>query len=261
MSTVYRTWLPRNAILDKTLEEKCVNIANDWSEKWLTGQPHISVSIQTTAAKKNVLTGVAVWQNSNQSITAILSHSGQYSIAETMLGFNIPREKVSQRDSMLLDKLVAKCIGDLHEGFTKLFSLSDFITRVDSKSVTLNADIDNYTLAFMLGPKEPLLEFYVSSHLMAAARKSDIKSIVTTAKLGNRNSAIEKQMVSLGALVGRSKINISDLKELSSGDVLILDADVGSPLNMTLNHHIVSDMVCELGQNGKDINLNIKQIE
>ncbi|GHG85340.1 flagellar motor switch protein FliN [Pseudodonghicola xiamenensis] len=78
-------------------------------------------------------------------------------------------------------------------------------------------------------------------HGAAAAEKTSLKDVAVAAAAGGRNvDALLNVRLDVRVVLGRSRMPISELLELSKGAVIELDRKVGEPVDIMINDRLVA---------------------
>lgn len=209
-----KPWLPDGATDPAHVAGLLEGALADWSRRWLKSeQAGAAPSFQDDWPGS----GPAKWRSIPGAASVALPSNAQTAIASAMLGCAIPPSSIQANDRTILEGLAVTAIDDL------LMRLASLIGTTASKPIDEPINLDDsqtWEVSFRSGKRAFKLALtkeaqvrIVKAHLAPAAKP----------RLAKVDRALGKQDIGVSAELGRSTITLSDLRELGTGDVIVLD--------------------------------------
>ena len=252
-----RPWLPRNALRDETIVASTAERADKWAIRWFGEAVAANVRKGASIGHVKMACDTVCWESSCQGLVLATDAPGRVRIVSAMLGVKTAWLKLTEADLELFDELAAPCIEDLLGGLAELFQTGPRTGMAPPNRIVENAL--SFSLGF--GSATPAIDIFVHEHLAVAARKATISGGRPAPVLGQRNEAIARQTVQIGAKLGVGQVGLSELCTLACGDVLVLDRAFGDRLALTVNGEAKPDTGCELHQDGAVLKLRVAHLE
>lgn len=256
----YQKWLPHNAILDGKLEKIFQDVEERWAAKWFSGSTNFSAQLVSELGDEYIYETASIWKNEIEDISVAIKASSIPVLAQNLLNQDFSLANICDADELLFESLSKECMKDFQSALCKEFLLDSEFVSVNHGDVQLVAEDADYFL--MITDSTNSLEIMVTftKGFLTAARKASLGPDTSLHVLGEIEDAISKHIISLGARVGTSTINLLDIENLTNGDVIVLNNDITEPIDMTVNKTVIAGMKCRVQQDSKTNNLKIAQI-
>ena len=178
----------------------------------------------------------------------------QLTLAGWMLDLPVS-PKMNDVDRRFLRDLADACARDFLETAAGLFSVGSAPrpippTRAQHTGVRFSLSVSSAT---------KVLELHAPEHLALAARRGALPAPAPRSAPASRRDALERQSVRVGAMVGAGRVGLSDLANLSRGDVLVLDRGPGEDTALTINGEARPGTACVLEQQDAELTLRVNE--
>lgn len=214
-----RDWLPTGAFTLDAVRASMAALIAHWSDRWFL----------------NVKTEIGCVRFSNQnsrsahSLTlrgatteAELSGPGKRSLLEAALNTDLSGAVLTASDHEVLNAFASEVVKDL-------------LTIVDS---ALGDDCDQdgpkLSVAILAGGREMIEMIFPSASLVQAIKRT-VSNTPDSRKPTPRAEALKPVKLVAEGLLGRADLTLDDLRNLSIGDVVVLDAAVESTVELRLH--------------------------
>jgi flagellar motor switch/type III secretory pathway protein FliN len=259
MSLKARAWLPDDAMSDGAL---CMNLTEEavaWSQRWFGSAPGVSVRFRANADAVRSPLGAAAWESACQRLNLTLERPGQLRLAAAMLKLKQVKSKLADPDVRLLRGLADACIEDLVRRAAGVFSLKTDVRKAP-EAFSEESRTDHVWYSVSIGAIGRALDLRLDHDAVIAARKALIVGEPRSPRpLGQREEAIGRQAIRIGARIGTGSVGLEELSALARGDVLVLDSGLGGPLDLTINGAVQAGVACELQQEGSVLALRLSR--
>lgn len=216
-------WLPENALLSGAAVETIATLVQDWRTHWFESRwlspPAQWVSAEGHEAALNDDWGALISVGEGLSLRYRRDASKIAAAALVKLPGNRPT--VNAHDQELLQRAVTAIFQDLQQRLAKLARPGNDYARGKKYQLALN-DADGF----------PILWIGADETLLVQLTKEAISPTQQHPKVSSRAEAIDATSTEAAALLGRASIPYRDLRELSVGDVLVLDAKHNFPVDL-----------------------------
>ncbi|MFZ2031075.1 MAG: FliM/FliN family flagellar motor C-terminal domain-containing protein [Vitreimonas sp.] len=230
MSSAARAWLPANALADATVQTLVADCALSWAKCWLP-DPRGCVANPSKLAGITKLPQVfTCWINKEHTLAMAMDDASICKLASHMLSAPAGG-KLSVADLALYRQLAERSCSALMQDLAKLFGSEPPLGPARGAEVEVDV---KYSLQFVGGGLA--FDVFVANDLVLRARRSAAKSARPGVPLGRLSQAVESQQVSVGAVVGATKLALSELYGLAPGDVVVFDASLGDGVHLTVNN-------------------------
>lgn len=246
--TDVRSWLPKGAdtsAADAALSERVVQ----WSQHWFADAPPSSALAIVSVGDRGVRG--ADWQHCDSRVWTGIGDGGLFALGALAMGLPGSPGDRTHADVALFEKLGAECLRDLHRRLAELLAApagigwSSGAPAADTRAY--RSAIGPLTLAIALTPAS--LAQLVRARLPVPA----------AAPLASARDALAPCSLALSAMLGRCDITLADVEALAPGDVVVLDAALGAPLPLAIEHRAVPRGTCTISQQGERLFLQINQ--
>ena len=228
-SSSAKCWLPGGAVLPERIKPHLERAVAQWSAHWFVeAQAAISPAFQDDWPDAG--SGV-LWRSVPSSACLCLTATGQAGLAAAMLGASVPHGPLPESDRSVVSKLASSCAEDL-------------VSRVHMLAVPGAArppvgrdplDAGGWSwweISFGAGRRllklavDPMAMVGLVRQSLPQGPKMEIKPV---------RKALGAQPVGIAAALGSCAISLADLKQLSVGDVLVLDRPADGPVGLLVN--------------------------
>lgn len=265
MDMAFKPWLPDEALDGRAVEALLEDAVEQWSAKWFAKDRMRPTDDLFSVAPGHASSADLRFQVLDGELAVASTASGRAAIARAMLGAGNDAgkpgpdgRKLPDRkplDRKLLDRLSAACIDDFCARLGQTFKLErDARWRTDANGGAMPFD-DARECAWGLGDA-PLLLLLVAPVLEIALVRSRLPLCARPEKLPPLAAGLAGQNVSLSAFLGRCDLTVAELSGLASGDVLVLDRDLGTPLDLAVDGRVKPGR-CTVGHDRDRLSLSI----
>lgn len=201
-------WLPDEAFGDPALTGLFRGPVDAWAGEWF-----VSAKPSVQRGREAVQSGVQRFQHG--AITLAMTGPGKRRLLEAVLGVDLAQQSLTEADRHILDVLAKDVVEDLGGRLESELGAKD--VQATGRGVAISVGVRN----------DELLALYCPRHLLVPLLKKQIAPAVSRrGGLSGRMKALGAMPVTVEAVLGRADLAISELEDLSEGDVLVLDRDL-----------------------------------
>lgn len=145
-----------------------------------------------------------------------------------------------EADREFFGRVGRQCRGDLIESLNGVFGTQNW-------SAPISAARDRRAKVFVISSNafKRVLYICVTRAALVKFRKALIDNPPQLRSVVQWKSVISDLPAHIGAYIGAAKLSLSDLNDLSAGDVIVLTKQTDDALNLTVNGQIVNDKACQ----------------
>lgn len=247
MTAEIREWLPRQVFSAASMRTVLGSAVASWSSHWFLRHT-ASISSDVSMADGGVIappeTGNAACIK-GRLVEAMLTGRGRRILLEAALALDVSAQPQTECDSELLDLLSARVIEDLVKRLDE--ALPDKETSSAGSQIHIAIAIGRSDVAVVRFPSATIIP----------ALKSQWKKGPRNQKLRSVGDAIKTHKVSVGALLGHVDVALNELKELTPGDILIMDKGLNEPVDLRLSGSAQRIGRGKLGRNGDRVSVQL----
>lgn len=237
-------WLPDCAVTGDHALTTVTDCMSRWNDDWFAKKPLAAAPDWRRAGA----TAGLVFAGRGNGIVIRYRPDPDWSLAGLLLGKKLHAKDVrSKRDSLLLEALVKKALADLLERLTKALPKGG------------EGDEPAFELPMKTQRGNELIVVSISRAILTDLALEKCPPPRPLGRPARRAEALADQTVRMSALVGRSKLELVDLLEISVGDVLILDRMLGSPMDVMVENRVRGKDSAMLSQDGESLSLSIER--
>jgi hypothetical protein len=248
-----RAWLPANAVRDTVLACALESQAQLWAGRWFSSAKPISVRTNETKGRVGVASEAMCWSSPGGDLFLAMAPTAHVVIGGGMLDIDAAAHKLSANDHAMLRNLAALCVRDLLSSIGSWLDLAPDIETTSARETHAK-----FRHAISLGSASQVLELFLDEDVAITARK---KLAPATAAAGtplcSRESAVSRQTIQVGALVGLGHLGVGDLRTLKHGDVLVLDRGPEDELGLAIDGVRQVHAACSITQDGDHLKMRI----
>jgi flagellar motor switch/type III secretory pathway protein FliN len=185
------------------------------------------------------------------------SEAALLSLAGLMLDRRIDPPALTPADRSLVERLWTGCIEDLCKRLSETLRLPP-ASRWQLERSPAPPPVGAHSCYIGTGPRDPLIQLSVDWETMVALTKASIPFGQKPVRLQPLAAALAKQPIAVSALVGRCELTLADLAGLGEGDVVVLDRDLGLPLELAVGGEVKSGR-CEVVEADERLSLKITE--
>lgn len=266
MKQKHSSWLPRSAIDHKKVRNSINCCINTWCADWfvesLWGIKEYKKPLKNiNVSKGKKLQHINSKNNQNifrfahpQGLSLTISEDGLLSIARAMLAKQLDYKNIRSNDLSLIKQIAQESLNNLHTRLGVLFSLAES----DWKLVSNNSNI-SFSTEVTDNNYNKMLTIEVPHELLVSLIKSLAPKPRSPKPCDSFNSVVCEHMISLSADIGNTKLNISEIKGLSIGDIISFETKTDSYLDINVSDKVKIQDVAELKFNENNMYLEIKR--
>ena len=213
MTVSFHHWLPKDAFTEERILQVLANSVAAWSANWFA-RARVAVS--------------EISQDSHAALTTErrfaleMSLDGKRRLLNALLDVDLSRESGREGDSRVLSALAVHVVEDLGERIDALLSVD--AAGSSGRVINVGLAIEGWAIVTLLIAEEALVPL-IKAGIEAAAPQCPVSS---------REAALGRTRLVAHAVLGRTELGLSDLKELNAGDVLVLDRGLSEPVELLL---------------------------
>lgn len=252
MTTTTHAWLPPIAIFDGGVSRRFDELLQTWRRQWFPAP--ITLTSKATAAPISGIHRGEHWRTQCGNLAFAADQQRRIRLASAVLGFNKTWRKSDSRDAAFLSRLAQEAVADFAAGLASLFQNKPSLEKIEGTT-------DSLPIAMSFGVSNgagKLFDISVSWEAAVAARKSLTPPARATLPLQSRHAAIASQQIRIGGYVGSGRVELSDLRALAPGDILVLDRAIGDEFNVTINGRTAAQADYEIKRDGAGLVLQFK---
>lgn len=261
MIKAYNDWLPRGALQDGALEAFLTEHLSMWSQSWFGAACECSVNGDAKVDSFEEASS-AYWASGSEDLSVIVATSeAAHKIGRHLLKVGSDEKTLSQNDLIFVSALSAKSGKDLRN---KIIELLESLTH--SNVLPSNHDeCPNYENGIFyklcISGTDAEYGVFLSSSFAALFRKAILpKHIVSKRPQSVSDLALEQDVI-IGAKIGTANIQYRELKELSEGDVIVLNSALTNQIPVRINNVCARDFSCKVISNDDIDALKLSQFQ
>lgn len=241
-----RSWLPEMALEGSVADRGVADAARQWSAKWFANaavQPRGGFAVDATGDLANV-----EWLVLDDDIAVAVPASSRLALAVLMTGAPADAGIAGATDGRVVDELARTCVDDLLRRLIQLFRLPDGARWArcaagERPTIAAPRGCDLFD-----GDGSPLLRILVATELLIEFVKAGLPPLPKQAPLAPLSAGLAAQRVAVSAFVGRCRLTLADIAGLGPGDVVVLDRDAGSAVELAVDGAPTLDARCSVEQ-------------
>lgn len=233
----YREWLPENALFDGKLEDAFNENATTGLAHWFLQPLQLTIFVSRSFRQRDSAEPIVCWTSPTEPISVVLDDKGWRLLIGEFLAIPVGKKKVMEQDRKVGNQLVDKFMRDVCRLGQDFFELDELQWSMDRQRGEPNlAEGGAFFFSLIWGDGTPLCHFVVNEKLVVRARRR-LSGMPKPENIDIHPIArgLDHQCIKVGALTGRAELLLSDLEDLSVGDVVVLDQPLSSPLVGTVN--------------------------
>ncbi len=220
------SWLPDSALTDARTCEPAARCLGEWADDWLHGRV-LAVPPRWEKAERGLSDAGYEAIGDGAGYRLSMRSDGELELASALLGKDLGERSLRTKgDRLAIRKLTDAAIDDLVRRVGQVFG-----TREDDP-------LGECTFALPVSCFEPipLFRLEAAQGLLSRMARQWAGSPRPLSVPQDRFAALHDQPVRLSALVGRSRLRLSDVESLGIGDVLTLETPVDGQLDACIEH-------------------------
>ncbi len=216
----FEYWLPQEAYSVALVDKAICGPMVEWSEAWFVGAVASVSNVRTIGAAEEAATQLDL-KIGGLHAALVVSGAAKRNLFGASLGVDPSRQTSSETDTRLLDAFARKIGQNLLNMLDAIFSRNPNGVGKVKVAITLS-----------IGSRE-ILDIIVPDHLLVPVLKAGLGSTRRPAPLtGRRTDALRRTKLVARAVLGYADLSLSEVRELCTGDVLILDRTLEDPIEL-----------------------------
>lgn len=249
-ATLARKWFPDGAFGSKPTKI-VADLVSDWSARWLTAS---SAHIIPLAANIGSKLKDPTWLGYEGSACLGFDEAATSAIASGLLAHPVPDGAMPAPDRFVVDGLVRRALDDLLDSLMKAAGEASLdAPRLSSATPAANADWVRWSVGIGNNPR--LFSLGCSQQLLAELGYQSAPP-VPQPPLTSIEQGLKRQRVEIGTFLGASTISLAKVKQMTVGDVMLLNRHIDDDLALTLCGQPTS-RPCKLGEDERGAILEI----
>jgi flagellar motor switch/type III secretory pathway protein FliN len=222
VTTECREWLPEGFISAGRLEAACAATLDLWQERWISAKIG-QLTVKDCQADRP---GRAVWTSlyDTAALTLALNEPARDALWNALVGPVPEQAELTLPDRSVLEGLAKAAIEDLGK----------HLSRLGGADGTVAGSVRAFDVS---AAGKPLLRLQAKEDWVARVLRSGIVPTQASKRpLEPLTSALALCRVAVDVELGSAQVEMAELGGLAVGDVIVLDATVGAPLDLRLAH-------------------------
>lgn len=213
-SSAVSAWLPSSALTPHHFEAEMTRIVSEWGERWFVQRrPNARIGLRDMMTKDSER---LEWLCLDDGLALGVDRAGKLAVVEAMVGRALPPASLKPADEPLLMSLATTCLDDLLRKLaiaaaSKLDGIGP--ARPDSCAMTWEVGLQKANGTIRLA---------VTRDALVRWRKAKCGPTDRIA-LTSRADGLNRQDVSVSFALGHGTANLSSVRDLEIGDVILLD--------------------------------------
>lgn len=218
MSGQARDWLPTGAFTLDAVRASLAPWIAHWSDRWFL---NVKAEIGSVRPSKQNSRSAHSLTLRGATTEAVLSGPGKRSLLEAALNTDLSGAVLAVSDHEILNSFASEAVKDL-------------LAIVDNAlGDECDRDSPKLSVVILVGGGETI-EMIVPSSSLVQAIKRTVPSTQNLRKATPRIEALKPVKLVAEGLLGRADLTLDDLRNLSIGDVVVLDVALESPVELRL---------------------------
>jgi flagellar motor switch/type III secretory pathway protein FliN len=214
-----RAWLPREALFGDAAKAVLAETLAAWSKDWI-GRAVVFAPVSARASDAEGASAKA----HIEATEITLNRVGKRILSEALVDADFTTHVPSDADSKVMDHLVIEALDDL---------ASRIDARLDVATATVGSEQIHFTIALSL---TEIFDITVPSIPLMASVKAQLGRSSSAAKrILPRQAALRKTPLVTQAVLGSAELTLREVRELSAGDVLVLDRALNEAIELHIN--------------------------
>lgn len=205
MSQQPRAFLPAEALTSERVSRAFGNVLEGWRRAWFRSA---SVDISIGSASRPFAPGDDGDAAVRRAARLSLSRPGRRRLIEAALDESLEGKVLTPADRQLLDTFADRLASDLAD------RLEPLLGPEDGQPMALDLVLDARSIGTLAVSREAIVGLVRAS---LPRKPRNVGSLIS------RTGALNRLVIEVEAVLGRSVLTLEDAKELSAGDVIILD--------------------------------------
>ena len=252
-----KDWLPETAFRGPASVAKVAAHVDDWSGAWLASG-RLKAAPEWRKADRLPDTSINGAAASGRLPTLNLRYASQAlpRLASARLGRAVELSDLrTAADKALLEELVRTALSDLDAGLKRIF-LHENNNRFSKDGVS---DAPHRSLSLILDEREEVGAILIAEPLLIAAARHRAGTPRPRPTLMSRARAIEDETIAISAVIGRNRIPLRELAQLGVGDVIALDTQASSLLDIKVGPHRIGEKAASIHLAGEHLHVHIEK--
>lgn len=258
MTVFSRPWLPETAYCSNRIKPILDRAIDDWSARWFPESTKFSATQLIEGLARKIGGKEQCFSIFGGQLAITKSAEMDAQICQELLGYDQHQVTISPGDQIVLDEIAKASIEDLKQELCMMFDVA--YRSADSSAELTSAPFNQHLWSCKVKDVSGKIEFSLAlgKDMVIESVKSRIPATSGKEALSQRLQSIGNVRVKVGAHVGTSKLTVSEMTQLEVGDVLVLDKDLESPMNLTINGDILPQRLI-LNRNTDRLALQVKK--
>jgi len=245
--TLYRSWLPADAIARGLRDLPLRAAVRGWSAKWFAqGGADVSGD-HGHVAPRDLESGIA-W-SLDDGLMLVVDDDTPLAVAALMFGAPPEADAPTAADRAALEDAAGTCLADLRARLGEAVGLHQ-----PWRPVTGNAAPHAWWKFRVATGARAMLWIVVSEALVARCVRAGLPPAPSRAAPRSLDAALDVQSVGVSARVGAARLTTSEVAALGVGDLLVLDTALADPARIAVNHR-PQPLGCTIDQHDERLRL------
>lgn len=215
-------WLPECALVSPAGIAAIERALADWSDTWLAQS-----LLEASGSWRQRVGPLPEWSvELAPGLALCCSPEDHVSLASALFGRELSEKNLrTDQDKALIASLVDQALGDLGKALLALCP-----GKPDGEDA-----LADYALDLGLADQPACITLAATREWLVSLAQAQAAPARRRAALDDQDGLFDQQDVTVGAILGHSRLTLAEVQDLAVGDVIVLDEAMSRPLDITLN--------------------------
>jgi hypothetical protein len=226
-----REWLPLEAVSSDGIRRKIDEVSSAWSARWLGDESAVVASVSATPSPRRD-DNDGLWSIHRAAVATRFSRSMTARLVERALGVRFEGLALTDADRRLVAAFSRKMAEDLAVSLEVMLGLEGALLAQPLTVPDPWGPLGGVTIT-LSNIRDTLLTVAIPREAIVGLCKAGLQRASTPRlRPAGRTEAIGPTSVRVEAVVGRARLTLAELRELAAGDIIVLDNDLGSGVEL-----------------------------
>lgn len=214
-------WLPKSTLTGDNCRAIIQQCVADWGEKWFVSGRLCSARFQHAPERLPHHRNLEIGPGLSLSCPA----DSRLELTSQLLSRPLTQRHIrTVQDLAIIDRLVDEALSSLGA------SLKDLWRKPLESDET-----ERFSMSVEVEKAGPLVWLSISAARLGALLRKNAPPPRPQLPAGRPDAAIADQQIEIGGFLGSTRLSLSDIERLETGDVIVLDEKTSTPIGLTIN--------------------------